>query len=365
LCESVVGKRKMLLVTGGGISAQEPFWKKLRNQIGLPMEWAQSSSKNTESQRSTSIGASVQIPMIVSGKGDLGSTISQSVGTTELRNYTGPDGVELLNYITSQGYTIVVDDFHYISKDVQKSLAEQFKEAARAGATIVVVSVSHRSDQAIRANPDLRGRVVSIDIPYWKREELKIIAEKGFPYLNINISPSLIENLTAESVSSPQLMQALCLQLCREKNIEEKLKLARTIDFNAEEAKALFKNTTSLANCQTAFDIIKTGPKPRGSERKTYSLSNGISGDIYYVILKALAHGEPLLSLPYATIKDRVEQIVPHDPPRGVGIIQAVQQMHKSVNAKLGEDRVLDWDEEKEIMNINDPYFLYYLRWAI
>jgi hypothetical protein len=38
--------------------------------------------------------------------------------------------------------------------------------------------------------------------------------------------------------------------------------------------------------------------------------------------------------------------------------------MHKSVVTKLGEDRVLEWDEEKEFLNFSDPYFLYYLRWA-
>jgi hypothetical protein len=31
---------------------------------------------------------------------------------------------------------------------------------------------------------------------------------------------------------------------------------------------------------------------------------------------------------------------------------------------KLGEDRVLEWDAEKETLNIPDPYFLYYMRWA-
>jgi hypothetical protein len=81
-------------------------------------------------------------------------------------------------------------------------------------------------------------------------------------------------------------------------------------------------------------------------------------------MLKALAHGDPLLTLPYAEIKSRVDAIVPNDSPRGIGIIQALQQMHKAVQAKLGEDKVLEWDEEKETINIPDPYFLYYIRWT-
>jgi hypothetical protein len=93
-------------------------------------------------------------------------------------------------------------------------------------------------------------------------------------------------------------------------------------------------------------------------------MANGESGDVYYVILKALAAGEPTLTLPYAALKARIEELVPVNPPRGVGIIQALAQMDKAVVERLGEDRVLEWDEEKEFLNVPDPYFLYYLRWA-
>jgi hypothetical protein len=82
------------------------------------------------------------------------------------------------------------------------------------------------------------------------------------------------------------------------------------------------------------------------------------------VILKAVGGGDPVLTISYTTLKQRIEEVVFEDPPRGVGIIQALQQMHKSVVNKLGEDRVLEWDEEKEFLNLSDPYFLYYLRWA-
>ena len=55
---------------------------------------------------------------------------------------------------------------------------------------------------------------------------------------------------------------------------------------------------------------------------------------------------------------------VPFDPPRGVDISEALEQIHHRVLEKLGEDRVLEWDAEKETLNIPDPYFLYYMRWA-
>jgi|SRR4026207_312585 hypothetical protein len=133
---------------------------------------------------------------------------------------------------------------------------------------------------------------------------------------------------------------------------------------NHTQLETLLHNTSAVANCKTAFDIILAGPKIRGRERKLYQMSDGKDGDIYHVILRALALAEPLLAFPYAEIKKRIEQIVPFDSPRGVDISEALEQIHHRVLEKLGEDRVLEWDAEKETLNIPDPYFLYYMRWA-
>ena len=364
LCETVIGKGKMLTITGGGISSEGQLWQKLRQKLGLPGATTATHGKERAFEVSGKGGGALQLPLIAKASAEIGGKAGTSLSRDEAKHYEGPDGTELLEYMAEKGYTLVVDDFHYIDRLVQKSLAEQFKEAARQGATIVVVSVSHRSDDAIRANPDLRGRVVSIDIPYWQAEELREIARKGFPILKVEPAPDLVDRFVSESVSSPQLMQAICLQFCRDASVDEVQKELTPVLLDHEQVGVLLRNTTSLANCRTAFDIIVTGPKPRGQERKTYSLIDGRSGDVYYVILKALGHGDPMLTVPYAELKKRIESLVPVDPPRGVGIIQALQQMDKAVVEKLGEDRVLEWDEEKEFLNVPDPYFLYYLRWA-
>jgi hypothetical protein len=364
LCESVIGQHQMLLITGGGVSEESIFWQKIRKKLDLPSSKSISKQTSRSSQLTGKMETGLQLPLLFNAKGGVEGNIGTVNSSAELNQYEGPNGTELLEFIGQQGYALVIDDFHYVNKSVQRSLAEQFKEAARLGTPIVVVSVTHRSDDAIRANPDLRGRVASLDIPYWEKQELRVIAEKGFPLLNIKPETTLIERFVSESVSSPQLMQAICLQFCRDMGCENTLNNEAAINLNQEEVGVLLRNTTSLANCKTAFDIILTGPKPRGTERKTHYLTDGKSGDVYYVILKALATGEPVLTLPYATLKERIEDLVPNDPPRGVGIIQALQQMHKAVSDRLGEDRVLEWDEDKEFLNIPDPYFLYYLRWA-
>ncbi len=363
LCESVIGQRGMLLIPGGGITSEPLFWDRIRTRLRLPEKQTTSAvaSQGKEGSLKAEVGGSIYVAQAKAGSESKTTSATQNSQTD---TYDGPDGIGLLEYIRDSEYTIVIDDFHYIEAGTQRSLAEQLKEAARQGTKIVIVSVTHRSDQAIRANPDLRGRVTSIDIPYWTPDELLAIPQKGLPLLNFSPDGAAIDRLVAESVSSPQLMQALCLQLCRDHGAEYTLPELKGLNAGTTEITEVLQHTAAMANCQTAFDILLAGPKTRGAERTIYNLHDGQNGDVYFVLLKAIAFGEPKLSLKYAEIKERTENLVSGDAPRGVGITEALQQMHRRVVERLGEDRVLEWDEEKETLSIPDPYFLYYLRWA-
>jgi hypothetical protein len=367
LCANVIGKSPMVMVTGGGVASETACWNKVRTRLGLPT----TPSSTTTAARFHEIESRAAISESSGGNGHASSSIVPENGRNNGHHepnggtptYAGPDGVELLEYLRDQNKMLVIDDFHYIPREVQRPLVEQFKEGARAGCTIVVVSVPHRSDDCIRANPDLRGRLICIDVPYWESDELGTIPKTGLPLLDLHAEESLVELLVSESVSSPQLMQALCLQLCRDIGVDDGVRRKRQIELSIDQIKALFRNTTAFANCKTAFDIILAGPKPRGSGRSLYHLADGSTGDIYHVILRALTSDQPLLTLSYAEMKKRIEMLVPTYPPAGMAITSSIEQMHKSVVEKLGEDRVLEWDEEKQALNLPDPYFLYYLRW--
>lgn len=73
---------------------------------------------------------------------------------------------------------LVIDDFHYASKEMQMKMAQQLKDAIRRELKAVVVSLPHRADDAIRQNADLSGRLSLINIETWKEEDLKQIALK-------------------------------------------------------------------------------------------------------------------------------------------------------------------------------------------
>lgn len=123
--------------------------------------------------------------------------------------------------IANTDYVIFIDDFHYIAKEAQAELSRQIKDAIANGCKFICASVPYHSDDVLRGNSDLRGRIFNIDFDYWDESTLKIIAQKGFKLLNIDASDEVISELVKESAGSPQLMQYLCLNSCFEMNVRE------------------------------------------------------------------------------------------------------------------------------------------------
>ena len=138
---------------------------------------------------------------------------------------------KIIRYYIENNKILVIDDFHYASTEMQMKMAQQLKDAIRRELKVVVVSLPHRADDAIRQNADLSGRLSLINIETWKEEDLKKIAIKGFDKLEIKITDNIAEKLAVECLTSPQLMQYICLSICTlledEKKQEVSLEFSR------------------------------------------------------------------------------------------------------------------------------------------
>ena len=110
------------------------------------------------------------------------------------------------------------------------------------------------------------------------------------------------------------------------------------------------------------MDILDSGPKTRGTERKTYQFADGTEGDVYRCILKAVAADPPLLSFTYEEILHRVRAICVNEEPVGSSAIGSCRHMSNLAAESFPKKRVIDWDEQKLVLDIPDPFLLFYLR---
>jgi len=312
------------------------------------------------------VKASSGIPLLVKGEANASGKgeISSETASEAVRERRGLS--QVVKEIANSDFVILIDDFHYMQRAVQMEVAKSLKEAVRLGVKIVTAAVSHRGDDVVRANPELRGRVRSIDLAYWTELELQRIADVGFTALNATVDASAVKSFAEECAGSPQLMQSLCLQACFVLQLRQKSETLFPLSLNVpgDALRGIMQQTSASTDFRSLVDVLDAGPRTRGTERKTYKFHDGTEGDVYRVVLRALAADPPRLSFPYVELLARTVKVCTSDEPVGSSVTGTCLHMSKLALEKFPNDRGVDWDEQKQVFDVPDPYLLFYLRWS-
>ncbi|MFP5257608.1 MAG: hypothetical protein ACLGQH_01175, partial [Acidobacteriota bacterium] len=240
--------------------------------------------------------------------------------------------------------------------------SREIKEAVRNGVKIICAAVPYHSDDVLRSNPDLRGRIVGIDFNYWTPDALEKIAEKGFKELNIVYDEDFMLAVAKEAAGSPQLMQALCLNICFEIDVYAKGTM-KIVPNDKEFLEKVCIRTSLMTDYSSIVEKLKEGPKTRGTERNRHTLKDGASYDVYPIVLRALAADPPELTFRYQNLQERINSLCMGTIPSGSSITGACNHIYEIGNSVSGSV-IIEWDGENDVLDIRDPYLLFYLRWA-
>ncbi|MCL2462841.1 MAG: hypothetical protein FWF44_09265 [Defluviitaleaceae bacterium] len=306
--QNSIEKDDLIIVNAAGVTSAEMLWKRVFAHIGTPI------AKNIVHTKGISHTASGNISggmNFLVAKGNAGGSLSRSSVTSDT---TTDENVNdylqiLINELKDTGMILFIDDFHYMSRDIQSEVAKQIKEAIRNDIKIVCASVPYHAGDTIAANPDLSGRIVSINFDFWKEDLLIKIAEKGFSQLNVHCDIPFLLKLAREAAGSPQLMQYICLYACSEAGIEETRLENIILPTSDEFLKKVCTYAAATAQFKQIYETMKEGPKIRGKQRTSYVLKDGFAYDVYPIILKAIAAEPPNLTFRYSDLQKRIGNI--------------------------------------------------------
>lgn len=326
LCEKVIGLEHLVEVSGSDFADEQSLWFQIGTKAGMP-----------------SGGEFVK-----DGKTD--NFMSETYVITK-------DSV--LDYYKEKDLVLLLDDFHYAPLNMQMYMAHQFKDAIRKGFKVIVASLPHRSDDAIRMNPDLQGRISIIDIEAWTKDELREIPLKGFTELEGNISGENIERLVEESIYSPQLMQLICLNICVLEDMDNK----HVKNIRNDAIERAFRFSTLNLDYEKITNIIKQGKNPRGKRRKNYQTKYWGKLDLYGLILEAIAIDPPIVSVDFDGLMDRILSLVSGDEkPTSKSLKDYLQNLQEVLTDKGRSYEVIEWKDN--VLYILEALFLFYLRWG-
>jgi hypothetical protein len=366
LVEKVVGRDLLISISGASVHSPDDVWNFVLDWMDVPSATSKTRTIGGSIGADLTAKGSIGVPFVTKGEASVtGKTELRAEGRSEEKQKRR--GLQqVVDEIAESEFVVLLDDFHYMERDVQAQVAKSLKEAVRLNVRIATASVSHRGDDVVRANPELRGRVRAIDLKYWTPEELSKIAIAGFGTLNGVIDARALNTFVKESAGSPQLMQSLCLQACFVLGLREKADSQAPVRFVLDDGQLqrVMEQTSKSTDFRSLVDILDAGPRTRGTERKTYKCSDATEGDVYRVVLKAMASDPPRLSFPYDQLLSRTASICLGESPVGSSVTGTCLHMSKLALEKFPNDRAIDWDEQKQVFDIPDPYLLFYLRWS-
>ncbi|MBS7791354.1 hypothetical protein KTR66_15235 [Roseococcus sp. SDR] len=360
LIERIVGVDNLITVSGSEISSTASLWDRVLDWMGAPSSRSNSTEVSSMSGKSSILTGTAGVPLVAGGSLAAGTQNSETDKSSTSSTHSRGGLLQVQKEIANSSFCVLIDDFHYIPKELQVEIGRQIKTAAERGIRMIAASVPHRSDDVVRSNSELRGRTQNIDTEFWSEGELLQIAQAGFLALNIEIDDLILRDLARNACGSPQLMQRICLNLCVQLQVKNGYIVKRYVSKHEINLKEVLAVTATSADYKTLVTTMHQGPKTRGVERNKYNFVDGSRGDVYRCILLAIQQDPPVMAFRYDILMERVKAVCIGDSPVGRGVTEACSQLSNFASA----DRTVEFDTDADVETfyISDPYWLFYLR---
>lgn len=360
LFTKVIPTDQRLLIIGGGIKSDDDFWNCVLDELDYEMldSTTVTNSKSENENGSISGELNMGFAKLSATTADAGE-VSNSKSKT-LRRITSLKQ-QAIKRLREVDPILVIDDFHYITQEVQQQVVRSLKQLIFEGLRVVILAVPHRAYDALKVETEMTGRVVQLQIALWSKNELEQIGFTGFKELNIVCDPNILELFAEESFGSPNLMQEFCNRLCKINGIKYSLEVSQEIFLN--DKNAFFAEIVNSVTSKVAYERLAKGPRQR-ADRLQRKLKNGEVVDIYSAILHAIAETGPKIVISYEELRSSLKKVLDEDAPKGNEITRVLSKMDEIAKTLQGEP-VIDWDKDDTNLFISDPYFAFYLKWAI
>lgn len=347
-------------IDGGSVKNEDDLWSTVLQETQVEQEFSNTITSVTTNHAKGDLSGKVGIPALaqMSGKGEIGT--SRSGSTSETRSIKATPRAAAIKALRAFEGALVIDDFHYLQRDIQGSLIRALKPLIFDGLQVVVIAIPHRRFDAVRVEREMTGRIWNIDVPVWEESELREIADVGFPLLNVIIADEIPDEFAKQAYGSPHLMQEFCQRLATKSGITETVRQQITIN-----------NLNQDIFCEAAegtgkviYDKLARGPRQR-TDRLQRALISGGTTDIYGVVLKALSSLAPGLdTIEYEQIRSAIRSILSDALPQAHEVTRVLERMAEIASSDESSTPVIDWDKDESKLHITDPFFAFYLKWG-
>jgi hypothetical protein len=252
------------------------------------------------------------------------------------------------------GKFIILEDFHYLSADTQRSFAFSLKAFHENSALcFIIVGVWREQNRLIYYNGDLTNRIVSIDVDVWEEAHLREVIGVGEQLLNVRFDPATIEVLLRHCGDSVALVQEACYRMCERAGVFETRDEAVDVGTDADAEALVREIVNDQAGRYSAF-ITNFSEGFQQTDLEMYKW-------VTYAVLAS-----PIEDLETGLRRQQVASIIKGKHPEGAklnegNITQALQNTASLQVLKSIRPIIFDYDQTTRVLTTVDRSFLIWL----
>ena len=361
LAKQVFPQGTCVWLDGGTVQSLDDFWDLVSDQLDVVTERTESDARGSQVELGGEFAAEANA-LIAKGSGKLSAKKGSSRGHTTTTKTSHSRRAGALRILREQRVAMVVDDFHYIPRDLQGEITRVIKPLVFEGVPVVYLAIPHRRFDAVKVEREMNGRVEIVQVPPWEISELSEIAQLGFPLLNVAPDASVSTQLGTEAQGSPHLMQEFCKKICLSSGITETSTVPMRVADQFPFEQVFQSVAVDLG--KSIFDRLARGPRTR-TDRKPRRLQSGRTADIYKVVLIALADLKPgVETIEYEPLRASIRSILDDALPEAHEVSRVLEQMAKISATEQSSVPVIDYEKDERKLHVTDPFFAFFLRWG-
>lgn len=352
----------LIQIRGPNIDSVEGFWNAVLDELDVPDDFEEHVTESTESGTATTGGVRPQGTGVEHTKNK-----RETKASGQTRTYSRDGLRDVIDHKRSDEIILLLDDFHYIEeRELKKSIAQSIKGAIEEEIRVCVAFVTHRGETLQQLCPDLDSRVMTIRCEQWSEKELKEIIDQGESELNVNFPDWLKEQLAANAIGSPMVMQRLCAAACREGGIEQSQDESSTpvkLDVDRDNFDEIIGEAADWMGKRGVVRKMAGGIHDTG--RVEYDYGGNQKNDTYILGLRAIANGSSTRSFRFQDLKDRIREDCVGDHPNPTQIENFCDQIENIAEEERPGENLVEWDTDEKMLLISDPELLFLIRYLM
>lgn len=339
-------------------------YKSVLRQIGVT--FIESESTDSGSEQSLNHGGSFRVKVPFLGEADMRLDESSSSSATEGRveshieyNLALAQDVSELLRANNFDKFIVLENFHYLSHEVQQALAYDLRIFQDQHYIFVVLGIWREANRLVQFNGDLLDRVTEVAVEPWEISDFEKVIEIGEKLLNVDFS-EVRESLMSDSFDSIGVVQEICKHCCMLSDVTQTADSAVVITSNilgmAQEYKANEYGVRHIRNFESFVDVRVRVSVQSGKPSLAYP---------YFFIRLLLTHefSEIQQGLSRTTLLNAIREI--HHRPEDVRSSDLGKFLHNLTQHQISkgiQPPFVDYDRGGKVLKIIDSSLYFFLK---